>query len=88
MAAGVCLVRSSGRVALSRHADGWGELERFVPPASVPDGRTPTIRDWRQPLILGVEEEAEALVRTFGSLRKPGGGATRWRLRRRLQSWR
>ena len=87
MAAGVCLVRSSGRVALSRHADGWDELERFVPPASVPDGRTPTIRDWRQPLILGVEEEAEALVRTFGSLGSRWR-RTRWRLRRRLQSWR
>ena len=86
VAAGVCLVRSSGRVALSRHPDGWDALERFVPPASVPDGRTPTIRDWRQPLMLGVEEEAESLVRTFGSLGSRWR-RTRWRLRRRLRRW-
>ena len=60
---------SSGRVALSRNADGWGALERFAPPASVPDGRTPTIRDWRQPLILGVEEEATTLLRSTRNLR-------------------
>ena len=86
VAAGVCLVRSSGRVVLSRHADGWDALERFVPPASVPDGRTPTIRDWRQPLMLGVEEEAEALVRTFSSVGSRWRRA-RWRLRRRLRRW-
>ena len=86
VAAGVCLVRSSGRVALSRNADGWGALERFAPPASVPDGRTPTIRDWRQPLILGVEEEATTLLRSTRNLRwwLRLRGRLRQRLPRRL----
>lgn len=86
VAAGACLIRSSGRVAVTNGPDGWGALERFEAPASVRSGRPPTIRDWRQPLILGTEEEAEALVQRAGSLGVRWMRA-RWRLRQRLRRW-
>ena len=86
VAAGVCLVRSSGRVAVTRGTGGWSALERFEAPTSVRGDRTPTIRDWRQPLILGTEEEAEALVRRAGSL-GVRWMRMRWQLRQRLRRW-
>ncbi|MYE47463.1 MAG: hypothetical protein F4X25_12125, partial [Chloroflexi bacterium] len=86
VAAGVCLVRSSGRVAVTRGTGGWSALEHFEAPASVRGDRTPTIRDWRQPLILGTEEEAEALVRRAGSL-GVRWMRMRWQLRQRLRRW-
>ena len=86
VAAGVCLVRASGRVATTRGTQGWGPVERFEAPASVRGDRTPTVRDWRQPLILGTEDEAEALVRRAGSL-GVRWARMRWRLRQRLRRW-
>ncbi len=86
VAAGVCLVRSSGRLALTMQGKEWSALERFEAPASVRGDRTPTIRDWRQPLILGTEDEAEALVRRSRSLGVRWMRA-RWRLRQRLGRW-
>ncbi len=86
VAAGVCLVRSSERVALTLRGKDWGALERFEPPDSVSGDRAPTLRDWRQPLILGTEEEAEALVRRSRSL-GVRWMRTRWRLRQQLRRW-
>ena len=64
VAAGVCLVRAAGHSALTKGREGWQPLERFDPPASVREEGEPTMRDWRQPLILAVEEEAERLRRS------------------------
>ncbi len=72
VAGGVCLVQAAGRSALTRGRDGWQQLERFDPPASLREDREPTLRDWRQPLILGSEEEAERLRHSIR-------GPSRWR---------
>jgi hypothetical protein len=62
-------------------------FERFAPPARVPPGRDgkreqrePSLRDWRQPMIVGTLEAATILR---GTLRGPSA----WRrLRRRATS--
>ena len=82
VAAGVCLVQAAGRSALTRGRDGWEQLERFDPPAAVREDREPTLRDWRQPLILGSDEAAEALSR---SIRGPRWWRRmKWRLLKRV----
>ena len=79
VAAGVCLARAAGRAALTRDSGGWRPLERFDPPPAAIGKPAPGLRDWRQPLILGTEAEAERLRR---AIRGP-----RWwrRLRRSLR---
>ncbi|MEZ4552947.1 MAG: inositol monophosphatase [Dehalococcoidia bacterium] len=56
VAAGIVLVRAAGRDAWTRNPDGWSRLDRFVAPAKVKDERAPTLRDWRQPLLIGTED--------------------------------
>ena len=78
VAAGVVLVRSAGLEAWIRDESGWRPLARFEPPARVRDQsepREPTLRDWRQPLVIGTEE-ATAAVRE--GRRGPGWW---WRVR-------
>ena len=74
VAAGVTLVRAASGEALVRGSDGWKPLERFEAPARVKEDRAPSVRDWRQPLLLGTPE---ALTELQQSIRKPP-------LRRRL----
>jgi myo-inositol-1(or 4)-monophosphatase len=85
LAAGVLLVREAGREAWVREANRWIPFERFAAPARLPtnvkEPRAPSLRDWRQPMVVGTAEACEILR---GSLRGP----TRWqRIRRRLRRW-
>ena len=87
LAAGALLVREAGREIWVRDGSRWVPFERFAPPQRVPPGsdgkreaREPSLRDWRQPMIVGTAE-ATAILRP--TLR----GLSRWRrLRRRLRA--
>ncbi len=83
LAAGVLLVREAGREAWIRDGSEWRPFERFAPPARLPanskEQRAPSLRDWRQPMIVGTTEACEILRRTLR-------GPTRWqRMRRRIR---
>ena len=79
VAGGTVLLRAAGSEVWTRGREGWQPLERFEPPAQVTEDREPTLRDWRQPLIVG---DAEAVELLRGALRRP----SRWqRLRLRLR---
>jgi myo-inositol-1(or 4)-monophosphatase len=91
VAAGALLVRAAGREVWVRRAGGWQPFERFAAPARSPkqttkDGdppREPTLRDWRQPVLIGTAE-ACALIRD--RTRPPGPlAAILGRLRRLLR---
>ncbi len=75
VAGGVVLVRSAGLEVWTRDRNGWKPFERFEPPAKVREPRGSTLRDWRQPLLIGTKE-ATAAVRE--GARGPGW---RWRVR-------
>ena len=79
VAAGVTLVRAAGYEVLARGRGGWAPLERFEPPASVREDRAPTLRDWRQSLLMG---QPDVLAERTRTMRRP----SLWRrLRRRLR---
>lgn len=86
VAAGATLLRAAGREVLVRGRGGWAPLQRFEAPDTVPraareEQREPTLRDWRQPLLVG---EPEAVQHLRGRIRGP----SRWRrLRFRLRRW-
>jgi len=61
VAAVVTLVQAAGHEAWVRGRDGWAPLERFTAPERVKEDREPSLRDWRQPLILGTAEAATVL---------------------------
>lgn len=84
VAGGVCLVRVAGLTALTRGARGWEPLDRFEAPGSVREDRDPSLRDWRQLLILGTPD-ATAQLQAFASRRSLPRRALRWArsLRRR-----
>ncbi|MEI7925619.1 MAG: inositol monophosphatase [Chloroflexota bacterium] len=75
VAAGALLVQAAGREVWVRREGGWRRFERFEAPARSPrserqrapskDGeppREPTLRDWRQPVLIGTAD-ACALIR-------------------------
>ena len=91
VAGGVVLIRAAGREVWARGPAGWTPFERFAPPERLPHGarrrgardpqqppRQPSLRDWRQALMVGTAE-ATAAIRTRGP--RPGPLA---RLARRL----
>ncbi|MBM3140465.1 MAG: inositol monophosphatase [Chloroflexi bacterium] len=83
LAAGVVLAGEAGREAWVREGSRWERFERFAPPGRLPpnvkEQRAPTLRDWRQPMIVGTPE-ATAILRS--TVRGP----SRWqRLRRRAR---
>ena len=88
VAGGVLLVRAAGREVWVREAGGWTPFDRFTAPARgtrrrrVPESppRPPTVRDWRQPLLVGTAE-ATALVRARTE-RRTGGIRVRNLVRR------
>ena len=81
VAGGICLVQAAGHVAFTRGSEGWLDFERFDLPSVVGGDRMPTLRDWRQPLILGSEEAAGRLRH---SIRGPRWWLRlKWRLLRR-----
>jgi myo-inositol-1(or 4)-monophosphatase len=63
VAAGVVLVRAAGLEVWTRGSNGWMPLERFEAPARVREQRSPTLRDWRQPLVIGTDEAAAEVRR-------------------------
>lgn len=69
VAGGVCLVQAAGLRALTNGPRGWHDLERFEAPPKVQADRAPSLRDWRQLLILGTPEAAEE-IRAFASRRR------------------
>ena len=78
VAGGVCLVRAAGLTALTRGPRGWEPLQRFEAPPRVQEDRTPSLRDWRQLLVLGTPESTEQM-RTYASRRRMHLG---WHFRR------
>ena len=93
VAAGVVLVRASGREVWIRQRDSWSPLDRFEAPAELPrrrgsagngaePARPPTLRDWRQPILVGAAD-ATALIRARATSRGLAAGA--WRLARRIR---
>jgi len=78
VAAAALLTQAAGREAWVRGKDGWQRFERFEAPVraprapAAPDAEPPpdpTLRDWRQPMLLGTTE-ACALIRE--RVRTPG----------------
>jgi len=82
VAAGVLLAQAAGREAWVRRGGGWQRFERFEAPertagtshasdAAKPDEppRAPTLRDWRQPVLVGT---AEACTLIRDRARPPG----------------
>lgn len=63
VAAGVVLVRAAGLEVWTRDSKGWKPLERFEAPAKIREDRPPTLRDWRQPLVVGSDEAAAEIRR-------------------------
>ena len=66
------------REVWTRDGGGWKPLERFEPPRSVKEDRTPSLRDWRRPLLVGERDVVELLSKQMR-------GPSAWRkLRRRV----
>jgi myo-inositol-1(or 4)-monophosphatase len=76
VAAGVTLLAAAGREIRTRDGSGWVPFERFEAPERVKDDHTPSLRDWRRPLLIGEHEAVEVLSQ---QLRSPGP----WRRLRR-----
>ena len=89
VAAGALLVQAAGREVWVRAGGGWQRFDRFSVPERLPrrrrgaaePPRDPSLRDWRQPVLLGTAEAA-ALIR--GRTRPPN--AIAWLLGR-LRGW-
>ena len=69
LAAGLVLAEAAGREALIREGAGWKPFERFVPPSRVREDRTPTLRDWSRPMLVGTPE---GLTQLRQRIRRPG----------------
>ncbi|MDE2932879.1 MAG: inositol-1-monophosphatase [Chloroflexota bacterium] len=69
VAAGLVLAEAAGRDALIREGNTWKPFERFVPPARVREDRTPTLRDWSRPILIGTPE---GLTHLRERIRRPG----------------
>lgn len=78
VAAGVTLLAAAGREVWTRDGGGWKPLDRFEAPERVKEDRTPSLRDWRRPLLVGEREAVELLSRRMR-------GPSAWRrLRRKI----
>jgi myo-inositol-1(or 4)-monophosphatase len=62
LAAGVVLAAAAGRESWVKGAEGWAPLDRFEAPARVKDDRKPTLRDWSQPMVVGLPEAVQAVI--------------------------
>jgi myo-inositol-1(or 4)-monophosphatase len=62
LAAGVVLAAASGHEAWIKAHDGWVPLDRFEPPDRVKEDRKPTLRDWSQPLVIGLPDAVQAVI--------------------------
>lgn len=80
VAAGVTLAQAAGLRVLTRSRSEWTPFDRFRPPTRVREDRAPTLRDWRQPLLIG---EPEAVSERSQQMRGP----SLWR-RMRRRMWR
>ncbi len=69
VAAGIVLARAAGCEALVRQGSAWEPFERFTPPDRVREDRTPTMRDWARPLLVGTPE---GLPQLRDRMRRPG----------------
>ncbi len=78
VAAGALLVQAAGREVWVRGRDGWQHFARFEAPDRLPPARgaastepprAPSLRDWRQPVLIGTAE-ATRLIRE--RTRRPG----------------
>ena len=69
LAAGLVLAEAAGREALIREGNTWKPFERFVPPTRVREDRTPTLRDWSRPVLVGTPE---GLTQLRERIRRPG----------------
>ena len=69
LAAGIVLVEAAGRESLIREGSGWKPFERFTPPTRVREDRTPTLRDWSRPVLVGTPE---GLTQLRERTRRPG----------------
>jgi hypothetical protein len=85
VAATVVLVQASGGEAWIRSGNAWVPFERFEPPSRLPGktepDRSPSLRDWRVPLIVGTPE---AIVLQRQRVRGPSAMT---RLKRRARRW-
>lgn len=78
VAAGVTLLAAAGREVWTRDGGGWKPLDRFEAPERVKEDRTPSLRDWRRPLLVGEREAVELLSQQMR-------GSSAWRrLRRKI----
>jgi hypothetical protein len=93
VAAGALLAPAAGREVWVRTRGGWQRFERFEAPARLPGReaakpgetpRAPSLRDWRQPVLVGTAE-ACALIRE--RTRPPGAVAIVFARLRRLLRW-
>ena len=69
LAAGLVLVEAAGRDSLIREGNTWKPFERFTPPARVREDRTPTLRDWSRPVLVGT---TEGITQLRERIRRPG----------------
>ena len=69
LAAGIVLVEAAGRESLIREGNAWKPFGRFTPPDHVREDRTPTLRDWSRPVLVGT---AEGLTQLRERTRRPG----------------
>ena len=69
LAAGLVLNAAAGRTALIRACNAWQPFECFTPPAKVREDRTPSLRDWSQPVLVGTPEGVQQLRER---MRRPG----------------
>jgi myo-inositol-1(or 4)-monophosphatase len=61
VAAGVVLVRAAGLEVWAREGKTWQHFERFEVPAKIREDRAATLRDWRQPLLIGTAESTASV---------------------------
>ena len=86
VAAGYTLLQAANRQILVRVRNNWIPLDRFEAPETLPatkskDRRTPTLRDWRQPLLVGESEVVQSLSENLR-------GPSMWRRQRlRMRRW-
>ena len=91
VAAGIVLVQAAGREVWMYDGGSWHPFERFAASAGTRrgrrppgDGRPPSLRDWRMPLVIGTAE-ATATVRRRQHQRRWRWRWFRWR--RRAAAW-